>query len=187
MTTKTCDFCGAVEHPETYFFFSTVKIADLKPRDACGPCIRTLEKSSMPAAPVSKPRTVSVCAQCGATYIVGRDLEWHRRNCPTGKGNEARPVVDSTQTIANQARQPETCTSWTCPTCRNVFDWEEGVRVCTHCDSCTCPEMPRRLRRIRDLSLLKRSVTGMTTGAGILEREAAFKRVVEALGAWSVK
>jgi uncharacterized protein with PIN domain len=87
MTVKTCDFCGAVEHLPDHPF-STVRIADLKPRDACGPCIRALEKFSGSLATSGakpKPRTECVCVQCGASYWLG-DAEWHRICCPTGKG-----------------------------------------------------------------------------------------------------
>ena len=35
---------------------------------------------------------------------------------------------------------------WTCPKCRNIFSYVDGVRICTRSRDCWCSEMPFEIR-----------------------------------------
>ena len=67
---------------------------------------------------------------------------------------------------------------WACPICRNWYALSDGARVCTHdrTHTCKCPDMPLKLRRIRDLDLLRRAVV-LSDPAGRAEKLEALERI----------
>ena len=71
---------------------------------------------------------------------------------------------------------------WVCPICRNWYALSNGSRTCTHdkTGTCKCPDMSAKLRRVRDLDLLRRAVI-LSNPDVRDEKLEALERIEEAL------